>query len=1092
MNNQMNSAVRKIHNLLSSGAVTVTGPNQPRILKQKIVGSGATATTVTTASLANNVQQQQQVVTTTINRCYVCDDALSANQAQHQLTEMQTTHTTTKFPNKIGQLVGDAFMVIVSVEDVVCSRCTNLINYLDRLENDVERVRTNLMNLLHKKYGLNDDSGGIVNAATTVVASGVSTPSIAATATNVTNNVSSSATLQAPPNKLQKLNSGAAVSAVQQMKISTQSPTNIQQQSAGTQTLQRKTTKIYKCLSCDYKTSDMRLFNTHYETCKHQNFQCKNCKKIFPNFGAMKQHMVREHNTPMDNTCAVCHINFVSESALRKHMEINHSTNVVVTSTTTLPVSQNAAPAADPITAVNAQASPGTTTTPLYTCNHCQFKSTDKITFDEHMRKHMSGVKSKPFKCRLCAQRFETREAATTHAKQHQGNVFKCGTCSMSFPKREMLVKHFEEHQQQQQNTQQLQQQQVQQQQQMITIKQQQAPQASQNMLTTQKLLQDTIDEALSDSTTPVTTTPTTDVTGAASANNIRFFSCHICSLTFIQENYYNQHMETHRRGDGTTNTATTTANTHKKTSNTVVGNNSLSTLNAAALLSEAAQQETNDMVHHNADLNVHHQQQLQQQQQQTATMGNAGRVIESIFEKMHSDKGDAGVTATTTSSGNGSGSNDQVVITSQAGSGGGITFNITIPGQEGAGVVSTSEDHTTNTTTTTTAPVSVSIDMPMLDQPDDSTNASTTTTTTTTTASTNLKSESPKPTTTGPIFTNVSSENSKNMEEPAQHNSEESAASASKQPATDEGASKTEESSANNHSAEQPVEEQTTLENTATTDNQQTESVAGDEAHQQQQQQQQEAAEAAQEQQQQQTHEHHELAAGAEAGVVEGEQQQHVAMELDEAAMQAQVDGGQIKFILNESGQLLQLDNHILTDADGNQILVQDPEHIQQLLQSVGVLQSGEGLDGETLQMMTDANGQMVLVQGENNETQLIDASLLNAEGQLVIQQSQDGDGGAHVIGEDGTRIPVSVSYTEDGQPIVQVQQQVLEAATAGGEAGVMEKDASGVEGNDDVRQCVEDPAHSTTTTTTSSGSTTSGRTATAGGTDKIAISSD
>ena len=856
------------------------------------------------------------------------------------------------------------------------------------------------------------------------------------------------------------------VSAVQQMKISTQSPTNIQQQSAGTQTLQRKTAKIYKCLSCDYKTSDMRLFNTHYETCKHQNFQCKNCKKIFPNFGAMKQHMVREHNTPMDNTCAVCHINFVSEAALRKHMEINHSTNVVVTSTTTLPVSQNAAPAADSITGVNAQVS-GTTS--LYTCNHCQFKSTDKIAFDEHMRKHMAGVKSKPFKCRLCAQRFETREAATTHAKQHQGNVFKCGTCAMSFPKREMLVKHFEEHQQQQQNTQQHQQQQVQQQQQMITIKQQQTPQASQNMLTTQKLLQETIDEALSDSTTPVTTTPTTDVTGAASANNIRFFSCHICSLTFIQENYYNQHMETHRRGDAPSNTTATTVTAHKKASTSVIGNNSLSTLNAAALLSEAVQQDSNELVHHNSDLNVHHQQQQQQQQQQqSATLGNTGSNtisetdIESIFEKMHSDKGDPSVVAaTTTSSGNGGNGNDQVVITSQAGSGGGITFNITIPGQESGSVTASSEDHTTTTTTTTTAPVSVSIDMPMLDQPDDSTHASTTTTTTTTTASTNLKPESPKPASTGPVSmpsldddneeqpantttSGVSSEKSKNMEEPAQHNTDESA----KQPATEEGETKLEDPTRNN-TTEQTSDVQSAQESTASNETQQTESSPTDGSHSQQQTQHQQQQDVSETGEQQQTHEHHELAAGTEAGGTDGEQQQqHVAMELDEAAMQAQVDGGQIKFILNESGQLLQLDNHILTDADGNQILVQDPEHIQQLLQSVGVLQSGEGLDGETLQMMTDANGQMVLVQGENNETQLIDASLLNAEGQLVIQQSQDGDGGAHVIGEDGTRIPVSVSYTEDGQPIVQVQQQVLEAAAAANE-GVMEKDATGVEGN-------------------------------------------
>lgn len=178
-------------------------------------------------------------------------------------------------------------------------------------------------------------------------------------------------------------------------------------------------------------------------------------------------------------------------------------------------------------------------------------------------------------------------------------------------------------------------------------------------------------------------------------------------------------------------------------------------------------------------------------------------------------------------------------------------------------------------------------------------------------------------------------------------------------------------------------------------------------------------------------------MAAAAAAG------DHQVTMELDEA-MQAQVEGGQIKFILNENGHLLQLDNHIITDSEGNQILVQDPEQIQQLLQSVGVLHSGDGLDGETLQMMTDGNGQMVLVQGDNNETQLIDASLLNADGQLVIQQGQDGDlgEGAHVIGEDGTRIPVSVSYTADGQPIVQVQQQVLE--TSEGQQILLDKDGT------------------------------------------------
>lgn len=135
--------------------------------------------------------------------------------------------------------------------------------------------------------------------------------------------------------------------------------------------------------------------------------------------------------------------------------------------------------------------------------------------------------------------------------------------------------------------------------------------------------------------------------------------------------------------------------------------------------------------------------------------------------------------------------------------------------------------------------------------------------------------------------------------------------------------------------------------------------------------------------------------------------------------------DGQQLKFIVDENGQFLQLDNHILTtDAEGNQILVQgtDQEQLQHLLQSVGVdgsqvlvqLQgNGEGMDSEgaTLQMLGDGNqGQMILVQGADGESQLIDASMLQTEGgNLVLQQGDDGE--THLTTADG--IPVSVSFS-------------------------------------------------------------------------------
>nr|XP_014094720.1 uncharacterized protein LOC106620686 [Bactrocera oleae]XP_036215072.1 uncharacterized protein LOC106620686 [Bactrocera oleae] len=1026
MNNQMNNAVRKIHNLHSSGAVTVTGLNQPRILKQK-VGSG-----IVTSSNTQNLQQSH---VNNANRCYVCDDALSASQQQNLLTETQTSHTATKFPNKIGQLVGDAFMVIVSVDDVVCARCTNLLNYLDRLENDVERVRTNLMNLLHKKYGLNDDSGG-GGASPPIKMQKLNSGGVARTAEESSNDLGrvrkvlhtatgdSNIGKQSPP----------VVSAVQQMKISTQGSTQ-NTLVGGTQTFQRKTTRIYKCLSCDYKTSDMRLFNTHYETCKSQNFQCKNCKKIFPNFGTMKQHMVREHNTTMDNTCAVCHINFVNEPALRKHMEANHSTNVVVTSTTTIPATQQTS-------GENAGA-----TTPLYTCNHCQFKSTDKPLFDEHFRKHLSGAKPKPFKCRLCAQRFETRDAATQHARQHQPNYFKCGTCSMSFPKRELLVKHFEVHQQPQQqqttNTTVVQHQQIVTQsapvvKQITTTKQQQP--TSQNLLTTQKLLQETIDEALSDNT--VNTVVSSGNTDVSAANNIRFFSCHICSLTFIQENYYNQHMEAHsqdKEGIGSGSTSGTTITT--SASATSSGNNMLHP-SAAALLNDDNKGDNGE----GGDMSSHQ-----------GVGSGVEADIESIFEKMHSEKNDNGgdsvsVTAantgagTNTASAGGQNSNDNLVITSQQGSGG-ITFNITIPQPDSGAAQEANES--AKSIPTSSAPVSVSIDMPVLDQPDEgmtSTNADKS-------EGSGNKEEQESGGSLGverKISGPVSMPSLDDDNDTQEHIQSQVTPDDMPPLVTKKGVETADESARSD--LEKPKEAEQTGkdgEPTTTASEETNASAVG-------------AADANGE-----AHSEHGTTTG------EGEtdhNQQQVAMELDES-MQAQVEGGQIKFILNENGQLLQLDNHIITDADGNQILVQDPEQIQQLLQSAGLLQSGDGIDGETLQMMTDGNGQMVLVQGENNETQLIDASLLNADGQLVIQQGHDGElgEGAHVIGEDGTRIPVSVSYTADGQPIVRVQQQMLESG--GGEEDqqhvVLEKDAANQQ--EGTSQVAADSAAATTSAATS-----------------------
>ncbi|XP_037898928.1 uncharacterized protein LOC119643625 [Glossina fuscipes] len=391
----------------------------------------------------------------------------------------------------------------------------------------------------------------------------------------------------------------------------------------------------------------------------------------------------------------------------------------------------------------------------------------------------------------------------------------------------------------------------------------------------------------------------------------------------------------------------------------------------------------------------------------------------------MHSDKGEPTVEPTTPAKAGG-GTSDQVVITTQADSEGVITFNITLPNQKSEVGTGADEQYTLNTQQT--VPVSVSIEMPVLDQADETMHAAATTTSNITTTVLTKQEVDVKSSMLGPVSmpsldddlderncplaqtiafntqSEVKIENSSKANGDESNIQIETEKQLSKAPAelTSQEIISSGEVNENNETSQ-------------ATDKNVTEEMAS------------ETSEKAMQEQQ------------LTAAVVEADQQQQASLQLNTPTLQAQTESGQIKLILNENGELLQLGSHIITDGDGNQILVQDPDQIQQLLQTAGLFQ-----------MMADANGEMVFVQGDSNETQLMDASLLNADGQLMIQQSQDLEGSAHVISEDSTRAPVSISYTEDCQPIVQLQQQILE--TPIGNCDAVEKECNCAEENDQV----------------------------------------
>nr|CAD7262628.1 unnamed protein product [Timema shepardi] len=86
--------------------------------------------------------------------CFICDEEIVGRGVPLLLGH--TPYSRTGLPTKIGQLMGEGFMVVVSLEDMLCKRCAVLLNHLDKLEADLTIVRNALLAYLTVKYRLND------------------------------------------------------------------------------------------------------------------------------------------------------------------------------------------------------------------------------------------------------------------------------------------------------------------------------------------------------------------------------------------------------------------------------------------------------------------------------------------------------------------------------------------------------------------------------------------------------------------------------------------------------------------------------------------------------------------------------------------------------------------------------------------------------------------------------------------------------------------------------------------------------------------------------------------------------------------------
>jgi hypothetical protein len=424
---------------------------------------------VSVTSNSTTHQQQQPRVRQTIyasqlqtnQKCFICDENIMG--APTSLKETETSTSREKVTKKLARLVGDEFCVIVSEEDVICRRCLTLFNTLDKYESDMQNVKVRLRSFISKKYGIEEPEE---QPPVKIQRLSEQSPGIHNSTNNYASRWQNNNADESPTRKIAAVNKETAES---QLKILSN-------------TAKRGPVKLYKCIACDFKTTDLNAFQPHSSVCK--GHQTKTSPVI----------------TPQNR------VNRVAASAYPQQ-QVQQKT------TATLAPNQQQV-GRTTIVRNNAQ---------QHSCQQCEFKTTDRNVFLEHQRNHM---KLRPFKCRMCLERFVSREAAQIHAKIHSSGM-KCGICGRQFTKRDSFEAHMKSHEKFKSVSQQ----------EVIVLNK-----GGENSGAIQKPLTDIIKEALSEEDQD------------AVNEFIEFHSCNLCSLTFVNKKLYAQHMKTHETSAGKSN----------------------------------------------------------------------------------------------------------------------------------------------------------------------------------------------------------------------------------------------------------------------------------------------------------------------------------------------------------------------------------------------------------------------------------------------------------------------------------------------------------------------------------------------------------
>ncbi|XP_015518479.2 zinc finger protein 595 isoform X1 [Neodiprion lecontei] len=181
----------------------------------------------------------------------------------------------------------------------------------------------------------------------------------------------------------------------------------------------------FKCYICSTILRTTRDFTSHLLS-RHKreiselefddlSYRCKKCTLTFPNLLLLRSHFFKKHTTLVIYRCIVCHVTLRSKKSLKIHFNNAHAQK----------------------------------TKELQPCDECGKELSNLRALKAHIRlKHSPNNNKQGFRCRLCKQKFDSKESRKVHYEEHHlgESPFVCTDCGKGFSSKSGLYGHRQLH----------------------------------------------------------------------------------------------------------------------------------------------------------------------------------------------------------------------------------------------------------------------------------------------------------------------------------------------------------------------------------------------------------------------------------------------------------------------------------------------------------------------------------------------------------------------------------------------------------------------------------------------------------------------